>query len=154
MATRSAARSAEAAWALIWKIFQADKQRRWGMIAELGLTPAQGMAIGSLDPDDPPTMSALAQNMHCDNSTLTGVVDRLEAMGYVERVPAPQDRRARCVALTPAGVAFQQRFLETMRPAPPQLSHLTAAEAAQLEHLLAVAIDRHRDGEPSRVESP
>ena len=145
MATREAAggRTAETAWALVWQIFQADKARRWGLIAEMGLTPVQGMVMGALDAERPPTMSELAAATYCDNSSLTGVVDRLEALGYVERVPAPGDRRARCVALTPEGAVFQQRFREAMRPAPPQLAHLTPEEAAQLHGLLAVAIERH-----------
>jgi DNA-binding MarR family transcriptional regulator len=145
MVTRDAAgeRTAETAWALVWQIFQADKSRRWALIAEMGLTPVQGMAMAALDADHPPTMSELAAATYCDNSSLTGVVDRLEALGYVERVPAPNDRRARCVALTERGVAFQQRFREVMRPPPPQLARLTAEEAAQLHDLLATAIERH-----------
>jgi DNA-binding MarR family transcriptional regulator len=145
MATREAAgeRTAETAWALVWQIFQADKARRWGLIAEMGLTPVQGMVMAALDAEHPPTMSELATATYCDNSSLTGVVDRLEALGYVERVPAPSDRRARCVALTPRGAAFQQRFREVMRPPPPQLARLTAEEAAQLHDLLAKAVERH-----------
>jgi DNA-binding MarR family transcriptional regulator len=145
MATREAARerTAETAWTLVWQIFQADKARRWGLLAELGLTPVQGMVMNALDAEHPPTMSELAAATYCDNSSLTGVVDRLEALGYVERVPAPNDRRARCVALTPHGAAFQQRFREVMRPPPPQLARLTAEEAGQLHDLLATAIERH-----------
>src|SRR5215210_3779935 len=80
MATREAAgeRTAEAAWALVWQIFQADKARRWGLIAEMGLTPMQGMVMAALDAEHPPTMSELAAATYCDNSSLTGVVDRLE----------------------------------------------------------------------------
>jgi DNA-binding MarR family transcriptional regulator len=148
MATREAAgeRTAETAWALVWQIFQADKARRWGLIAEMGLTPMQGMVITALDAEHPPTMSELASATYCDNSSLTGVVDRLEALHYVERVPAPNDRRARCVALTSQGAAFQQRFREVMKPAPPQLAQLTAQEAAQLHDLLAKAVERHAAG--------
>jgi DNA-binding MarR family transcriptional regulator len=145
MGTRETAdeRTAETAWALVWQIFQADKARRWGLIAEMGLTPMQGMVMAALDAENPPTMSELAAATYCDNSSLTGVIDRLEALGHVERVPAPNDRRARCVALTPRGAAFQQHFREAMRPPPPQLAHLTGREAAQLHDLLAKAIQRH-----------
>ena len=41
------------------------------------------------------TMSAVAERMQCDNSNVTGVADRLEALGLAERVPAPHDRRSR-----------------------------------------------------------
>lgn len=136
-------RNADTAWALVWQIFQADKARRWKIMAGFGLTPLQGMAIGRLRADDPPTMSELAAEMHCDNSSLTGIVDRLEALGYVERVPAPHDRRARCVALTEEGRALQGRFIEAMRPAPPHLQMLNEKEAARLHDLLATAVARY-----------
>lgn len=136
-------KTAASAWGLIWQILQADKKRRWGAISELGLTPVQAMALTSLEPHDPPTMSQLGSMIMCDSSTLTGVVDRLEAVGLVERRPAAHDRRAKCVALTPAGVDLQARLRERMSPPPPHLEHLTAEEAAQLHDLLAVAVERH-----------
>lgn len=136
-------KTAASAWALFWQIFQADKKRRWSLISELGLTPVQGMALSSLDEDDPPTMSQLGSTIMCDSSTLTGVVDRLEALGLVERRAAAHDRRAKCVALTPAGCDLQTRLRERMLPPPPHLEHLTADEAAQLHDLLEVAIERH-----------
>lgn len=141
MATQE--RSAATAWGLVWRIFQEDKPRRWGLLSDLGLTPVQGMALGALSADEPPTMSELGAQVVCDRSTLTGVVDRLEALGYVERRPAPKDRRARCVALTPEGEVLQARLRAAMAPPPPPLEHLTADEAAQLHDLLAAAVERH-----------
>ncbi|MBJ7331903.1 MAG: winged helix-turn-helix transcriptional regulator [Solirubrobacteraceae bacterium] len=135
-------KTAAAAWSLVWQIFQSDKPRRWGLLAEHGLTPVQGMALSSLDADDPPTMSQLSGLIMCDSSTLTGVVDRLEAVGIVERRPAPNDRRARCVALTEHGREVQARLRAAMAPPPPVLEHLTSEEAAQLYDLLATALER------------
>ena len=40
-------------------------------------------------------MSALAGLLMCDNSNVTGIVDRLEALGLVERRPAEHDRRVK-----------------------------------------------------------
>jgi DNA-binding MarR family transcriptional regulator len=36
------------------------------------------------------------------------IVDQLEALGYVERVPDPEDRRAKVIRLTDLGVACQE----------------------------------------------
>src|SRR5262245_61186265 len=43
----------------------------------LDLTPAQGMALRSLDPEVPLAMSALADTLACDASNVTGVVDKM-----------------------------------------------------------------------------
>ena len=48
-------------------------------------------------------MSSLAGMLFCDASNVTGIVDRLEARGLIERRPAAQDRRVKLLALTPAG---------------------------------------------------
>ncbi len=48
-------------------------------------------------------LSEISARMLCDNSNLTGIVDRLIAKGLVERRPDPQDRRVSLICLTPAG---------------------------------------------------
>ena len=53
-----------------------DKRRRWAILSEMGLSPQQSMAISALKPGEPIPMSALADALHCDNSNVTGIVDR------------------------------------------------------------------------------
>jgi len=55
--------------------------------------------------DGPKRMSDLAERARTSQASLTGVVDRLEALGFVERVRSAADRRVVEVALTPAGLA-------------------------------------------------
>lgn len=70
----------------------------------------------------------LAQRLGVDRTTMVDLVDRLEASGFVERRPDPDDRRARLVHPTPrgrkalaAGIAasdeVDQRFLGTLSDA-------------------------------------
>ena len=73
--------AAREAWRLVWQVFLQDKRRRWAILSELGIPPQQAMAIGTLKPGEPLPMSALAEALHCDNSNITGIVDRLEAAG-------------------------------------------------------------------------
>src|SRR4051794_41858145 len=84
---------AEEAWTLFWRIFSADKPRRMAVFSELGLSFQQAMALGHLEADEPLPMSALAGALQCDNSNVTGIVDRLEAAGPAERPPAQRGRR-------------------------------------------------------------
>ena len=69
--------------------------------------------------------------------SVTGVVDRLQRMGLLTRVPAPDDHRARHVRLTDPG---RERVARVLQHLPAQvesvLSVLTAAEQAELWRLL------------------
>ena len=67
----------EEAWSLFWRIFSADKPRRMALMTELGLSFQQSMALMRLQPEEPLPMSALATALHCDNSNVTGIVDRM-----------------------------------------------------------------------------
>ena len=83
MPPSSTSAAAEEAWGLFWRIFSADKPRRMAVFSELGLSFQQAMALGHLEADEPLPMSALAGALQCDNSNVTGIVDRLEAQGFV-----------------------------------------------------------------------
>jgi MarR family transcriptional regulator, organic hydroperoxide resistance regulator len=140
----SAPRSGEAAreaWGLIWKIFLEDKPRRWAILSELGLSLQQAMALGHLEPGVPVPMSALAEAMHCDNSNITGIVDRLEAAGLAERRPSERDRRVKAVVLTPKGETTKIEVERRVGSPPPRLAALPLADLVALRDILARALD-------------
>jgi DNA-binding MarR family transcriptional regulator len=60
-------------------------------------------------------MRALSQDVGVTPRTITGLVDALEADGWVERRAHPSDRRATIVALTPAAEAAFARLIEGYR---------------------------------------
>ncbi len=94
---------AREAWALLWEIMQANKPRFMALAQELGLSPVQLHALRLIDADDEVQMSSLAGKLFCDNSNVTGIVDRLEARGLIRRRPAEHDRRVKLLGLTPEG---------------------------------------------------
>lgn len=49
------------------------------------------------------SMTEIAEKMHHTTAAATGVVDRLEKFGYVERIPAANDRRKVLVRIKPKG---------------------------------------------------
>lgn len=67
---------------------------------EHGLTSAQWRAIGQLSRSDGLTQVALASRLDIEPMTVCRLVDRMEAAGFVRRVPNPQDKRAKLVCLT------------------------------------------------------
>jgi len=133
--------AASEAWGLFWRIFSADKPRRMLTLNEIGLAPMQAMALTSLEPEEPMPMSALAGVLMCDNSNVTGIVDRLEALGLVERRPAERDRRVKAVALTERGVAVRGVVQLRMSDPPPPLKRLSDEDAAALRDILQRALD-------------
>ncbi len=138
--TSSTAAAAEA-WGLFWRIFTADKPRRMAVFTELGLSFQQSMALMHLEPDAPLPMSALAGALQCDNSNVTGIVDRLEALGLVERRPAERDRRVKAVALTERGIALRGVVQLRMSDPPPPLKRLSDEDAATLRDILQRALE-------------
>lgn len=65
-----------------------------------GLTTPQFMVFGALWSGDGITIGELGQRVALDGSTITGILDRMEKSGYVERHPNAGDRRSVMVYLT------------------------------------------------------
>jgi DNA-binding MarR family transcriptional regulator len=133
--------AAREAWRLFWQIFLEDKKRRWAILSELGVSPQQSMAIGTLEPGEPMPMSALADALHCDNSNITGIVDRLEAAGLAERRPDERDRRVKAVLLTERGERMRVEIERRAGQPPPRIAALPAKDAIALREILARALD-------------
>ena len=133
--------AARDAWGLFWRIFTADKPRRMATLNRLGLAPMQSMALMQLQPGEPMPMSALATALMCDNSNVTGIVDRLEALGLVERHPAPHDRRVKVLVVTPKGVELRREVERHMSVPPPPLANLSDEDAATLRDILQRALE-------------
>src|SRR5918912_2258053 len=92
--------AASEAWGLIAELFTSQRTRFLAIAAEFDLAPAQLGALKALDPNAPVPMRELAAALACDNSNVTGIVDRLEGRGLVERRPAPGDRRVKMLVVT------------------------------------------------------
>ena len=64
------------------------------------------------------TQTELARIIGLDKTTMVVTVDELEAAGLAERQPSKTDRRARVIAVTPAGAKQGPRRREGARPGP------------------------------------
>ena len=132
--------AAREAWRSFWRIFMEDKKRRWEILSDLGISAQQAMAIGTLEPGLALPMSALAEALHCDNSNITGIVDRLEAAGLAERRPDERDRRAKAVVLTEDGERMRIEIERRAGEPPPRLRRLSEEDAVALRDILARAL--------------
>jgi len=112
-------------------------------LAEVHLTLPQAMLLRQLG--DALPMNAAAGKLHCDPSNVTGIVDRLEARGLIERQHLATDRRVKHLALTPAGRRLRRR-VDAILSAAPGVSDLAAADQAALLALLTRSIDSSSGG--------
>src|SRR4051812_13060898 len=117
-ATRPRPSPASEAWALMHELFHASRRRFLAVASEFDLSPPQVRALGVLDPERPVPMSELAEALHCDNSNVTGIVDRLEDRGLVERRSATHDRRGKMLAGTQRGGEGRERLAARPQQAP------------------------------------
>ena len=120
-----------------------------GICGSLDLTPQAGTVLRALRAPSP--MREFARGLGLDASNLTGVVDRLEARGLVERRHDPLDRRVRLLVPTPAGTGLRRRLDERLFTAPPLLAGLDTAQREQLRALLARAVS---DPPPPTAPAP
>ena len=132
--------AAQEAWGLFWRIFSEDKRRRFAIFTELGIAPMQAQALIALEPGTPLAMSALAERIHCDNPNVTGIADRLEAAGAIERRSAEHDRRVKTLLLTPEGERLRAEVQRRMSVPPPPIAQLSDADAEQLREILGRAL--------------
>jgi DNA-binding MarR family transcriptional regulator len=103
-------------------------------LAELRLTMPQAMLLRQLG--DALPMYEAAGKLHCDPSNVTGIVDRLEARGLIERQHLTKDRRVKHLALTPAGRRLRKR-VDAILSAAPGVADLAAADQTSLLNLLS-----------------
>jgi DNA-binding MarR family transcriptional regulator len=100
-----------------------------------GLSGAQARLL-ALVVTEPRPMSRLAVGLHCEPSNVTGLVDRLEKRGLVQRGPDPQDRRVKLIAPTQAGAELSAKVWSDMDFAAAPLLGLGQDERLQLRDLL------------------
>lgn len=95
--------------AAIRRIIRAVDLHSRRLLDECGLTGPQLTTLGETARMGTTTVSALARAIHLSQPTVTGILDRLEKRGLIERVRDAGDRRAVNVSATVAGHQFLNR---------------------------------------------
>jgi DNA-binding MarR family transcriptional regulator len=103
--------------------------------AEFDLSAPQARALHHLG--QPRTMGELAEMLCCDASNVTGIIDRLEARGVVERQVVPGDRRVKRIVLTRGGRQMWQAHHDRLMADVPLVAGLSPEERLALHDLLA-----------------
>lgn len=127
-----------------------DTYNRYDLRSE-DLTVPQFMILSYATSEGVP-LSAISSRMLCDNSNLTGIVERLISKGFVERRPDPQDRRVSLICLSSAGAEKLRRIKPRHHArVSRRMRTLAPPEVAQLRNLLQTLFEGLQDQPPSDV---
>ena len=106
-------------------------------LSSFNLTTPQYMVFNALWIGDGITIGELGQRVALDGSTITGILDRMEKSGYVERRPNAGDRRSALVHLTekarevgPQIIKFADELDDSIR------KRFSARDMVVFEHVL------------------
>jgi DNA-binding MarR family transcriptional regulator len=112
-----------------------DHDRKVAVAEALGMSFARVRALRRLA-EQPQTLRALAARLVADPPYVTLIVDDLEKRGLAQRIPHPDDRRAKLVRLTAAGRAAAARADAILDEPPAALGDLPDEDLAALVRVL------------------
>ena len=129
---------------LLKRLGWAVKERSYQAFESVGLNPQHHGVLSLLEEGTRETQGTIADALGYDKSHLVGLLDELEAKGYVDRRRDPGDRRRHLVSLTPAGKgALDELRTIAKRVEKEFLSPLDADERRTLHALLAKLASYH-----------
>jgi DNA-binding MarR family transcriptional regulator len=127
-----------------FELGMAQRTKVGAELAALGLSFVQAHALRLLDPEQPMSMSALAERLFCDASNVTGIADRLESRGLVRRQSLEGDRRVKALTITPTGMKLRAQAMELMGQPPEAIASLPDADQRALRDILERAVENLR----------
>ncbi len=114
-----------------------------GMAREVGLTGPQLTVLKLLETFDDLSLSSLSERIRAQNSTVTGIIDRMEREGLVRRERSTTDRRVVHIRLSDKGLRLAQKI--EVEPMEIFRSALQGLSQADLKDLLRIMnkLQRH-----------
>ena len=101
----------------------------------------QAVTLCTIESKAPMPMNSISEQLFCDASNVTGIVDRLVAHGLVARQENPQDRRLKLVALTDKGATLKEKILtELQTHEAGALVSLSSAQKSELQVIVSAVV--------------
>ena len=108
-----------------------------GMASQFGITGPQLTVIKLLETFDNLSLSSLSERIRAQNSTVTGIIDRMEREGLVRRERSTVDRRVVHIRLSDKGQKLAKQIqVEPMEIFREALASLSQADLKDLLRLL------------------
>jgi len=116
--------------------------------------PAHGSVMEQLDFEDGLRLTDLAKGAGMTPQAIGEFVDQLEALGYVERRPDPEDRRAKRIYRTARARRASQAAYETAHDIDAELDELLGPDRLAALKADLVRIIESRGGEVAPLPAP
>jgi len=124
-------------WVKLARAYSSFDKKSSESIKEFGLTQPQFAVIEVIGHLGPLKIGELCDKMLVTGGNMTLVLDNIEKLGFIERVPSREDRRAINIQLTPTGQKlFEDVFVKHAENITQFMSVLNAAEQKNLGDLL------------------
>src|SRR5450756_1117897 len=126
-------------WALVSEVYWMSWKLLERRLYHLGVSASQARVLSVLYfSGEPIKPSAIATLLFQETQSITGILHRIEARGWVQRTPDPNDRRAVGITLTASGRKLTAEIVEISKELYGELfaSALTTADKRQVEVLL------------------
>jgi MarR family transcriptional regulator, organic hydroperoxide resistance regulator len=127
-------------WALLQRLVMSQRSSFIAAARELDLIPPHVIALQTLDKPTP--MGKLADVLGCDKSNVTGITDRLEERGLVERRADERDRRVKLLVLTREGRRVREQIQARVSEPPPLMEALSPDDLRTMRDILQRAVDQ------------
>jgi len=119
---------------LFYQINKTIKRNMRKCFEDVGITMPQGMVIGTLIESGEMKISDLSRKINLSNSTVSGIIDRLEKQGLVIRLRSDADRRVVYVKATPKFKEIHQGFIKKAEESLAEL--LSAGTDEEIEKIM------------------
>ncbi|WP_102398782.1 MarR family winged helix-turn-helix transcriptional regulator [Haloimpatiens massiliensis] len=124
---------------MLKQVMDSIKQSVKKEFKDMKLTAPQGMIIGILSHEGKMKISDLSKRIGLSNSTISGIVDRLEKQGLVERIRSEKDRRVVYVDVNPEfRKNSKDRFCQIQRKIEMMVSKTSDEEADKILEGLSI----------------
>ncbi|MBS4214519.1 MULTISPECIES: MarR family winged helix-turn-helix transcriptional regulator [Neobacillus] len=122
---------------LLGKALQKVNQVSKSKLSSYGVTPVQYALLRQLWRKDGQFGFELAERLQLDSATITGIIDRLEQNGFIDRRVDPNDRRNKLVFLTDKGRSMEVPLCQKMDEMNEEvMSDLSDVEIQQFKKIL------------------
>lgn len=97
-------------------------------LAVYDLTVPKALLLLEIAPESGKNPRLLAKDLDLENSSMSGLLDRLEKQGLVKRQPDPADRRGILIFLTPQGVKAREDIKSLVEELDRKIQEVIAAD--------------------------